>query len=979
MPRLDSLLTASLLSLALAFGTGCGDTSTPAPVPPPAYPTIASFVAGTGSITKGTSTQLTAVFANGTGTLSPGGSIASGTPVTVTPTSTTVYTLAVTNSANKTVTSEVQVTVVAAPAVKSFTAAQTPLAAGDTTLITAFFEGGPGTIDNGVGPVTSGVGVKVTPASSTTYTLTVSNTLGSSATQPLTVAIAAAVPAKVSGGSLFAQDRVHPGDDLDLASFASAAAPAPTVAWTLGAGTVNGASNAPLLSYKAPATPGLFSLSAAVLGAAGASTNLTQPVEAVVNASLMDPRDTRQRAAAAAVLADGRVLVTGTLDVYVLDYSFVPNEATPPVTQSWSGATAGGDLYDPISGTWKPVGSMATPRLSHTMTLLPNGKILVAGGISLASKDGQLAKCELYDPLTRTFSPAAAMAVHRASHTATLLPNGKVLVAGGVSLGSVKTLQAELYDPATDSWSGAGTTTAHDTGAAALLPNGKVLLAGGAGSTGAELYDPAANAWAAAASPVVAGQAGVAAVLLPGGKVLVSVGGTSSSTELYDPAANTWSAAASRSVSGTGTVRLALVSGGLVLAVGSTPSATPELYDPSTNTWRAAKRMRAARGTLAGLVTLPDGKALALGGGQDVAGPETYDPATDSWSTGGSAVFARTLHKAILLADGRVLVAGGSTTQAEVYHPVTGWSSAGNMLQARQWHGAVRLRDGRVLVCGGPGATAELYDPATNSWSAAASMAFARDALTLTLLPDGRALAVGGGNTNLGNLDSAEIYDPVANRWSPAASITGGRRKHSATLLPNGKVLVAGGVSRIGAVDTAQLYDPAKDSWTPAGTMTNVRQYQTATVLPNGKVLVVGGADTFNSLSTTEFYDPATNSWSSGNPLVAATRRHTATLLPDGRVVVLGGLDADPAASPFIPNNASRFNAQIYDPVTERWSAGGKLLVPRADHDATLLGNGKVLVTGGSFVQMRYVQVGTSNWYQVFSDYHPLSAAELWK
>jgi hypothetical protein len=112
--------------------------------------------------------------------------------------------------------------------------------------------------------------------------------------------------------------------------------------------------------------------------------------------------------------------------------------------------------------------------------------------------------------------------------------------------------------------------------------------------------------------------------------------------------------------------------------------------------------------------------------------------------------------------------------------------------------------------------------------------------------------------------------------------------------------------------------------------------------------------------------------------MAGATRRHSATLLPGGRVLVLGGLDVDPGGAFLLPNNAARATAQLFDPATGRWSAAGGLAFPRADHGAALLGNGKVLVTGGSFNQLRYVQVNASM-YQVYTDNHLISASELWK
>ena len=154
---------------------------------------------------------------------------------------------------------------------------------------------------------------------------------------------------------------------------------------------------------------------------------------------------------------------------------------------------------DPASGTWTLTGSLNTARYLHTATLLPNGMVLVAGGLD--SGLNALDSAELYDPASGTWTLTGSLNTARVAHTATLLPNGMVLVAGGFDTGLNALDSAELYDPASGTWTVTGSlNTARYYHTATLLPNGMVLVAGGLDScsntsASAELYDPASGTW----------------------------------------------------------------------------------------------------------------------------------------------------------------------------------------------------------------------------------------------------------------------------------------------------------------------------------------------------------------------------------------------------------------------------------------------------------------------------------------------------
>ena len=358
-----------------------------------------------------------------------------------------------------------------------------------------------------------------------------------------------------------------------------------------------------------------------------------------------------------------------------------PSTSTPPDPFGWGTNKAS-------TGSDATPNAMTTARAVHTATLLPNGKVLVAGGIDASGH--AVSSAELYDPTTGIWTATGNMTIARWQHTATLLADGKVLVVGGIDTTASNTTvlsSAELYDPHTGRWTATGSMhNARGSHVALLLSTGRVLVIGG---------------WCNKEQTCILNSA--------------------------------------------------------------------ELYDPHTGIWTPTSAMETAR-ALPTATLLVDGRVLVAGGDSTCcqytafASAELYDPRTASWSPTSSMHTSRYAHTATRLPNGSVLVVGGSSGVSPNQASVS---------------------------------NAEIYNPSSGTWTETVAMSESRMALTATLLPDGRVLAAGGDNcsasTSCTPLASTELYNPVTGVWASAADMSVARWTHTATLLPNGQVLITGG------------------------------------------------------------------------------------------------------------------------------------------------------------------------------------------
>ena len=332
--------------------------------------------------------------------------------------------------------------------------------------------------------------------------------------------------------------------------------------------------------------------------------------------------------------------------------------------------------YPSELGDWRASATMAQARQWHTSTVLKDDRVLLAGGTGASGQ--ALATAELYDPATGTWTSVPSMNTARLrGHTATLLTSGKVLVVGGMVSSTMATSSAEIFDPATLKWTAVANNPFQNYAAhqATLLLDGTVLISGGFSFVSGDRY-------------------------------------SFSSSWLYDPVADTWT-------------------------------------------------------------------SINMGGG------------------------GRAEHAAVLLPNGKVLLAGSytGTTVVEIYDPVAKTlSSGGNMIRTRVTPTATLLGDGRVLIyssAGGTGlGTAEIYNPATQTSTLIATPPVARSGHTATLLPSGKVLIAGGvvfNGSAGGASGSSEVYDPATGVSSLGAPLVGSRAGHAASLLATGEVLLTGG------------------------------------------------------------------------------------------------------------------------------------------------------------------------------------------
>ena len=576
---------------------------------------------------------------------------------------------------------------------------------------------------------------------------------------------------------------------------------------------------------------------------------------------------------------------------------------------------------------WSATGTLAVVRNGETATLLPTGSVLIAGGNTRTA--------ELYYPPSRLFTRTGSMSVSRIDATATLLQSGDVLVVGGRGIQGHQLSSAELYDPTSGTWSRTGSMhTARSGQTATLLPDGDVLVAGGGCNPGR---------------------------LCDSGSFLQNLAGS----ELYHPDSGTWTRAGLMSIGRQDATAVLLQDGDVLVAGGfvscdddfCVDTRKVDLYDPATGDWSSARPMPAA-GEQQSSVVLQNGNVFVTGGMRVGSGlllhsAILYSATTGRWRSEPPTLGNQLGQSTALLPNGWVLLAGTGEGRSEVFEPDIGqWVKTGTMHFSSPRETITTLADGSILVIGTNQQTGETFQPGAGP--------LVRFDPTSLSFPTQRA-----GNTSpplnvtVSNLGSADLHVSAVQVTGADASDFGTSGNCAgADLQPRGVCTLTVAFSPTQSGDRSAsvvLVDDAPggrqsvpvhgfgrgpDTWTPTGSMSTHRTLAGAVRLQNGDVLVFGGEEhPTGEVGTAELYDPTTGTFSSTGDMTTERAYVTGTLLPDGRVLVAGGYGTSGPLS----------TAEVYSPASGTWQSVSPMHGKVYAGTQTLLPSGKVLVTGFGF------------------------------
>lgn len=558
------------------------------------------------------------------------------------------------------------------PVIETFTAARTALNPGESTSITAVFQGS-GLIE-GLGPIASGIPL-ATPAlnTSTSFTLIVTNGFGAEVRQTLTVQVLqppaiqsfSASPATITAGGTctltwsatgdFSIARVDPPGVDVIKGSGFVVTPAATTTYVLSLSNATGASASASVQVVVVAAPAIDSFN--VTPTSSVLHGTVSLVGQFHSGTGEIVRDDGGTSTSLGPVVSGVAISSGEL---------LRSSSFQLVVRNAAGTMATQNLFVPITGpgTFQPTkGQPISPlRGGHTATRLLDGKVFIAGG------GASTASTEIFDSTTEMFVAGPSLLEGRTNHTAALLPDGRVLLVGGYRTNGTRILDAEIYDPGQGIVISAGPLPVTDLvlpQSLALL-DGRVLVVHTSLGQGSEVFEPLSSTFTTV-GPLNVSHGCVSVERLADGRVLV-IDGQGPSSEIFSPETNSFALTDAVTHGGRCYFSSATLSDGRVLVTGGSSSNLPaEVYDPASSLFTDAGTQQYPARTWATASRLTSGAVLVVGGG--VIWSELFDPSTGTFTMTGGCNVTHRFHTATVLNDGRVLVFGGCSTIpcAELY------------------------------------------------------------------------------------------------------------------------------------------------------------------------------------------------------------------------------------------------------------------------------------------------------------------------
>lgn len=596
-------------------------------------------------------------------------------------------------------------------------------------------------------------------------------------------------------------------------------------------------------------------------------------------------------------------------------------------------------IFNPISNKTEMTGEYPfQDMIDPEMVLLRNGKVLAVGGTSAGSYSN---KAALFHPETNSWEVLPDMSEVRYLPIMVSLSDGRALVIGGQITNSTLTSSAEFFDPLTKTWTPTTNCPFPNFAAPATELNDKRIFISAGNISKAYFFDPELETWTETAN-LSSMRILHTQQLLPDGRVLVLGGSINASgviadADIFDPNTETWTSLPPMAFPRTDFGMTFLDSNRLLICGGMLSGSTPveecEVLNLTTMTWSASFPSSLSKGYMR-LVPLNDGRIFATGGlrgGGLITSYSFMNPLNFSVTEPpflGEKNGGKTIH----LDSKRILFAGGSSLTSAIYHLDTkSWEVVGSTQTTRFNAHMYKLPNGKVLLTGGDPygifindlLSSEIFDPITKTWSSSSSLNEAKPYSSSFMLPDGRIVIVGGGDT------TTEVFDPITETWSYGSSLISPSSFSSVGHAPNGDVYLFGA--------SVQRYDVVNDLWSEVTAMLTPRLFSQSVLLSDGRFLIIGGFDSGMPLTSTEIFDPNNGTLSVGPSMATPRMRFSLNVFTDGKIIVTGG-DSDFSAG--IKTNT----VEVFNPETGMWSDFSmNLSSARSGHTAVLTEDGLLI------------------------------------